>query len=91
MYDGTSFTSAYDSTTGSTCITKSYQKYWAAYTNSDYKCTRDSELFMTTQSFFQTFMIAFGVVLGAAIAAIALGVSHMKQRERIKNAVAPYQ
>jgi len=46
---------------------------------------------MTTQSFFQTFMIAFGVVLGAAIAAIALGVSHMKQRERIKNAVAPYQ
>jgi ABC-type Fe3+ transport system permease subunit len=44
---------------------------------------------MTTQSFFQTFMIAFGILLGTVIAAIAFGVSQMRQKSRIKNAVAP--
>lgn len=30
-YDGTSYSSAYNAQTGATCITKTYQKYWAAY------------------------------------------------------------
>jgi len=30
-YDGTSYSSVYNAQTGATCITKTYQKYWAAY------------------------------------------------------------